>query len=140
MPKYTKPMTLAAIRKCVYPYPVYEAHVRDGSRTMVYRMSFWTPGGKPIDPAQGRIMFEGAYARPGELIDGFVEHDAAGLPLMRRQDPFFNGATKVQHTKPRVTVKQIKSVLADLLDAFEGELDWPTYQDKIKMAREMIAA
>lgn len=47
--------TLAKIRKCVYPHPVYEAHWSDGT---VSRLSFWSEKGKPVTGERGRRLVQ----------------------------------------------------------------------------------
>ena len=72
--------------KCVYPYPVYEAHFEDNT---VLRMNFWTKAGQPFDFATGRAHCEIAMLSPA--VDGFIEHDVPGQPWLRVRDPRFSG-------------------------------------------------
>ncbi len=124
--------TPAALRKCVYPFPVYEAHFDSGR---VLRMSFWTPSGKPIDPERGRRLCSLSEEDYGNLIDGFVEHDALGEPWWRVRDSHFSGEATTP-AKPRVTAKQAKQAVADLLRVIDGRGD----AGAIDRARELIAA
>ena len=124
--------TPAKLRNCIYPFPVYEAHFDSGR---VLRMSFWTPGNKPIDPERGRRLCSLSEEDYGKLVDGFVEHDALGKPWWRARDPHFSGETTAP-AKPRVTVKEARQVMARLLRVIEGASD----ADAIDRARQLIAA
>ena len=88
--------------KCVYPYPVYEAHFADGT---VERMSFWTKAGQPFDFVTGRAHCEIATLAPA--VDGFIEHDVPGQPWLRVRDPHFSGEP-VEVVKPRINGAKLK--------------------------------
>ena len=84
--KHGVAFTLAQARKCLYPYPVYEAHFADNT---VGRLSFWSPRNKPIDFDAGRAISEIIFGKAA--INGFVERDVPGQPWLRVRDPRFSG-------------------------------------------------
>ncbi len=88
--------------KCVYPYPVYEAHFADNT---VLRMSFWTKAGQPFDFETGRAHCEIAMLSPA--VDGFLEHDVPGKPWLRVRDPRFSGEA-IEAIKPRINGARLK--------------------------------
>lgn len=102
--KHGVAFTMAQARKCLYPYPVYEAHFED--RT-VARMSFWTPAKGPIDHAAGRRACEAYKLAPA--VDGFTEHDDPGKPWVRVRDPHFSGAA-IETVKPRISKAKLQKV------------------------------
>lgn len=103
--------TLAQVRKCVYPYPVYEAHFADNT---VARMSFYTQAGKPTDFERGRNLLARTYRKP--VVGGYVEIDQPGKPWIRQADPMNAPVTKPK----RVTAKEARQALTDLLDWLDG--------------------
>ncbi len=88
--------------KCVYPYPVYEAHFADNT---VLRMSFWTKAGQPFDFVTGRAHCEIAMLSPA--VDGFIEHDDPSKLWLRVRDPRFTGEA-VEVAKPRINGAKLK--------------------------------
>ena len=88
--------------KCMYPYPVYEAHFADNT---VLRMSFWTKAGQDFDFAAGRGHCEIAMLSPA--VDGFLEHDVPGKPWVRVRDPHFSGEV-IEAVKPRINGAKLK--------------------------------
>ncbi len=96
--------------KCVYPYPVYEAHFADNTVT---RMSFWTPINKPFDFTRGATHCE--LYRLAPAIDGFVEYDEPGKPWVRVRDPHFSGEA-VETVKPRVNGAKLKKAALALVE------------------------
>ena len=108
--KHGVAFTMAQARKCLYPYPVYEAYFED--RT-VARMSFWTPAKGPIDHAAGRRACEAHKGAPA--VDGFVEHDDPGKPWMRVRDPHFSGEA-VETAKPRINGAKLKRAALVLVE------------------------
>ena len=73
--------SLAKIRKCVYPFPVYEAHFADNT---VLRMSVWQAAGKPWDFARCRKLLETSHSGGSKvgpwpagvlIVDGYLEHE-----------------------------------------------------------------
>ena len=130
-------LTPATLRKCHYPYPVYEAHIWNGVRTVVCRASFWSPIKKPIDPALGRGFFE--RSRLGIVTDGFVEQDRPGQPWLRFRDPTFDPASEpITLAKRRVTAKQARDALADLLANLDGTSE--AIAASAQRARNLLAA
>ena len=111
--------------KCMYPYPVYEAHFADNT---VLRMSFWTKAGQPFEFATGRAHCEIAMLAPA--VDGFIEHDDPSKPWLRVRDPRFSGEA-VEVAKPRVNgAKLKKAALAVVERAIINGQDMPTIPAK----------
>ena len=96
--------------KCVYPYPVYEAHFADGT---VARMSFWTPINKPFDFTLGAAHCE--LYRLAPAIDGYIEHDVPGQPWIRVRDPHFSGEA-VEAIKPRINGAKLKKAALTIVE------------------------
>ena len=112
--------------KCLYPYPVYEAHFADRK---VLRLSFWTKAGEPFDFAAGRAHCEIAMLAPA--VDGFLEHDVPGKPWLRVRDPHFSGEV-VEVVKPRINgVKLKRAALAVVKRATINGHDMPTIPTKV---------
>ena len=105
--------SLAVIRKCVYPYPVYEAHFSDNT---VARLSFWSRAGKPLDVDRGRRLVGLIYSGK-TAVDGFVEHDPADMakPWYRARDPLYSGDPAPVTRKRGATAKQCRTVIERLL-------------------------
>ena len=123
--KHGVAFTMAQAKKCLYPYPVYEAHFADNT---VSRLSFWSPRNKPIDFDAGRRICEIIFQRPP--VDGFVEHDNPGEPWLRVRDPHFSGET-ISTTKPRINgVKLKKAALAVAEQAIINGHDMPMIPPK----------
>ena len=111
--------------KCMYPYPVYEAHFADNT---VLRMSFWTRAGQPFDFTTGRTHCEIATLAPA--VDGYIEHDVPGQPWLRVRDPLFSGAA-VEVAKPRINGAKLKrAALAVVERAIINGNDMPTIPTK----------
>ena len=142
--------TIATMRKCLCPAPVYEAHFDDNTYA---RLSFWTPQDKPIDPDGGRRVIEAmtgwtvthlptvcrieAGLLTGKrLVRGYVEHDVPGRPWVRFVDPHFLPHTVAAPTAKRATAKEVKAALANVL----AWIDRTGPADALAKAREMIAA
>ncbi len=107
-------------RKCIYPYPTYEARFGDNR---VLRMSFWSKAGQPFDFEAGRAHCEIAMLSPA--VDGFVEHDVPGKPWIRVRDPRFTGEI-IETVKPRINgVKLKKAALAVVERAIINGHDMP---------------
>ena len=102
--KHGVAFTLAQARKCLYPYPVYEAHFADNT---VGRLSFWSPRNKPIDFDAGRAISEIIFGKPA--VNGFVERDVPGQPWLRVRDPRFSGEA-VQPAKPRISKAKLQKI------------------------------
>jgi hypothetical protein len=99
---------MAKIRKCVYPYPTYEAHYMDGTYA---RMSVWQPKDKPWDFERFRRVLQqpmpgGCHVfmgPPAPIVDGYLEHISLATPKpgvpyrpsLRMRDPLFSGAEVV---------------------------------------------
>lgn len=96
--------------KCMYPYPVYEAHFADNT---VLRMSFWTKAGQPFDFVTGRTHCEIATLAPA--VDGFIEHDMPGRPWLRVRDPRFSGEA-VETVKPRINGTKLKKAALRIVE------------------------
>ena len=107
--KHGVAFTMAQVRKCLYPYPVYEARFTDGT---VVRMSFWTKAGTPFDFASGRRSCE--LHKGMAAIAGFVEHDDPGKPWVRVADPYFTGEA-VEPVKPRINGAKLKKAALALV-------------------------
>ena len=90
--------------KCIYPYPVYEAHFGDNT---VLRMSFWSKAGQPFDFVTGRAHCEIAMLAPA--VDGFIEHDDPSKPWLRVRDPHFSGEA-VQTVRPRISKAKLQKM------------------------------
>ena len=102
--------TMAQARKCLYPYPVYEAHFADNT---VARLSFWTTRGKAIDFDGGRRICEIIFGKPA--VNGFVEHDDPAEPWYRKQDPEFSGEA-IDTAKPRVNGAKLKKAALRIVE------------------------
>ena len=106
--------------KCMYPYPVYEAHFADNT---VLRMSFWTKAEQPFDFDTGRAHCEIAMLSPA--VDGFIEHDDPSKPWLRVRDPRFSGEA-IEAIKPRINgVRLKKAALAVVERAIVNGHDMP---------------
>lgn len=57
--------------KCLWPAPVYEAHLDSGE---VVRCSYWAPADKPLTADRGRRVVA-SFLRPGEaIVAGYLCH------------------------------------------------------------------
>ena len=105
-------ISMARIRRCVYPFPVYEAHFSDNTYS---RMSVWSPLGKPWAFDRFRHVLSKSGRR--EIVDGYLEHDVAGKPWLRLQDPLFSGevvATKAKKTSSAAIRKWAETILEQI--------------------------
>lgn len=101
-------ISASQLRKCVYPYPVYEAHFTDGS---CQRMTVWQPLGKPWDFPRFRRLFSClTRTRSKTIAYGLLHH--GGLEYM---DPMLPEAAPVK----RPTARQYKDTLRDLLRSLD---------------------
>ena len=96
--------------KCVYPYPVYEAHFADNT---VARMSFWTPINRPLDFTRGCAHCE--LYRLAPAIDGFIEVDDPVNGWSRTRDPHFSGEA-TETAKPRVNGAKLKKAALRIVE------------------------
>lgn len=106
-----------------WPAPVYEAHFDNGK---VYRMTFWTPHGKPIMVDRARRLF-GPFPTPGvinpnaRMTMGYVEHNVPGKPYIWFGDPHFTGEAApvpiAGEAKPRKSVKEARRLIREILTA-----------------------
>jgi hypothetical protein len=118
-------------RNGIYPVPVYVATFADGQ---TIRMSFWNRIGKPWDVQRGRALCASWHrtmtGRDCDIIAGHVEHDG------HVQD------TAAKPARKRVTTKQLKTALANLIRL--PELPIADQADAARRlvaeARELIAA
>jgi hypothetical protein len=116
--------TLQSLRRGVYPWPVYQATLPDGTTR---RMSFWSDGRKPLDFDRGRRLI----AMTGDRVaptDGVV-----CLPdgTMRR-DPHF-----APEPTPRVVRKRL--TVAAAAKAALAALSQPaTFPADIELARTVL--
>ena len=131
--------SLAKIRKCVYPFPVYEAHFADNT---VLRMSVWQAAGKPWDFARCRKLLETSHSGGSKvgpwpagvlIVDGYLEQDVPNKPWLRLRDPLFSGEEAAKRTRK----PQAKVVLRQVLAYIDGE-----HSDAavIEQARQLLAA
>ncbi len=113
--------TIATVRNCIWPAPVYEARFRHRCvlNEMVLRMSFWQARKlKAWDCERGRNITMTAFAHqfPGwELIDGYVEHNPQSGPWVRERDPMFEPSNIVEMKPRRITAKQARETLAEAI-------------------------
>ncbi len=113
--------TIATVRNCVWPAPVYEARFRHRCvlNEMVLRMSFWQARKlKAWDHDRGRNVTMTAFARhfPGwELVDGYVEHNPQSGSWVRERDPMFERSNVVEMKPKRITAKQARETLAEAI-------------------------
>ncbi len=113
--------TIATVRNCVWPAPVYEARFRHRCvlNEMVLCMSFWQAKKlKHWDHDRGRNITMTAFARqfPGwELVDGYVEHNPQSGPRVRERDPIFEPSNLVEMKPNRITAKQARATLAEAI-------------------------
>lgn len=111
--------SLAQLRKCVYPHPVYVAEFEDGT---VGRMSFWQPLGKPWNFEHGRSLCEIVWRMP--VVTGYVEQNFSGAidesrPWHRVRDPM----TRNVPAKPkRTSVAEVRAALRNVLRWIDGEV------------------
>lgn len=124
-------LSMAKIRKCVYPSPVYEAHFADNTYG---RLSVWQPLGKPWDFERARRVLAAIYRKP--VVDGYLEHDVADKPWLRVQDPAFSGEAVTETRKRGPSAKQVKAILYDVLAYVDGGTD----ETVLERARELLAA
>ena len=121
--------TMAALRKCVYPYPVYEAKLRiDGTfhpivpmRIETLRLSFWSRLDKPLDVNLPRWLV--AAFRPGvPMVNAWVHDKRTGE---RHRDPAFgpSALNSVNGRKRGPTAKQCLGVIARLVDGDESAMN-----------------
>ena len=112
-------MSHVQLSKCVYPYPVYEAHFQDGSSR---RMSFWTKDGQALDFGRGRKLCQNGV----EMTHGLVIHGDGEIP-----DPHFTGEVPQAEKPKRKTAKQYRDALQGVLSGSPGA---------VEAARELVAA
>ena len=112
--------TLAQMRKCVYPFPIYEAHFADGT---VGRISVWQPLNKPWDWERFRKVAGHAFGltardpfRPGRrdvvpkrVVHGYLDRKAG--------EPWLADPMTQETKKPRVNGK---ALVRDLLRVIDG--------------------
>ncbi len=72
--------SLAMIRKCIWPAPVYVGTFEDGSQC---RMSFWSKEGKPLDIARGRRIV--ASTRAQDRMRWHFDQEEADRPLSHEE-------------------------------------------------------
>ena len=101
---------MARNSKCVYPYPVYEAHFADNT---VARMSLWTLINKPLNFIGGCASCELYKLAPA--IDGFIEIDDPVNGFKRIRDPHFSGEA-VEVAKPRVNGAKLKKAALRIVE------------------------
>lgn len=126
--------------KGLYPFPVYEARLSDGTKL---RMSFWSPKGAPIDVDRGRRQIERALRScpsrhfPAGPNEG--KHVAWGQVEWRghRWWDFGQQAIPLPGTTEKRARRPYKRVLAELIAHLDGRNVNPSIVDQ---ARALVAA
>jgi hypothetical protein len=108
--EYGAKWTLATLRKCVYPFPVYETHFavpRTDVDCEIRRMSFWAPLDKPLASNLGSRRERAA--KRGFLVKAVVEDKRDG--------------SRFEDTGQAPAAKRVmaKNVLRELLAYLDGE-------------------
>lgn len=98
-------MSVSAVRKGIWPAPVYEATFTDFS---VHRISFWSRTGKPLDFDTGRKLCSSLVHLP--VIAGCVY---LGNNIFT--DPYFE-APIVKIKPKRITTATLKRLLSRVLE------------------------
>ena len=111
-------ISIARLKRCVHPSPVYECHFADG---WVSRLSVWQPLGKPWQFEHFRSCHT-SLSRGKPIVDGYLEHDVPGEPWVRIRDPLFSG--EVLAAKPRKTSNAaVRKWAETILEQIEGSPD-----------------
>ena len=152
-----KPVTMASLRKSIYPSPVWQAQLLNGER---FRMSFNCPGG--ISPeeiiARGRfaaadfIKWRGTPVPSGQvqrrqpypcdmrIINLRVEdrrYPGRRILAAKSLDPWLD---YTNFKRPRTTVKQVKSILAEVVKLVNGAGHTPAARAALDRAEKLLAA
>lgn len=137
--KLIKPKTVGQLRKCVYPFPVYQAHLDNGT---AFRMSFWAHLGSTDQEliAYGRRLIETILkygsAQGHKLIAGYIEDKRVPGPWLvdNLSVPF---ETMVAARKKRITTQALRVVLGDLITAARNG---GIKEDTLQEAEKLLAA
>ena len=154
-----KAVTMARLRKSIYPSPVWSARLLNGEHL---RLSFNCPDGISKDEMLARARFQAA---------DFLRWQGAPMPSGQRQhrQPYPKGM-RVIHLhmedrrypkrkilaaenldpwqdysaaslkRPRTTVKHVKTVLANVLKILDGAVNATTAKATLEQAEKLLAA
>lgn len=153
-----KAVTMASLRKSVYPSPVWQAHLSNGE---TLRLSFNCPGNVSVDELAARARFQAAdFIRwtGAPVPSGQVQRDAPYPRDLRIKRLYLEDRRRpdapyviVGHDldpwqdwtgfkRPRTTVKQVKAILADVLQLVNGAGHTPAAKTIIDQAEQVLAA
>jgi hypothetical protein len=154
-----KHVTMAKLRKSIYPSPIWSGQLINGQR---FRLSFNCPDGITNDEMMARARFQAAdflrwhgspvptgqvqretpYPRNMRMIRLFVEdrrRPGRKLTAAVDLDPW-QDYSAVTHKRARVTVKQLKAALADVLKLVNGAAHEPAAKATLEQAEQLLAA
>ena len=154
-----KAVTMASLRKSVYPSPVWRAHLSNGE---TLRLSFNCPGGASIDELAARARFQAAdfirwtgaprpaciggridtpYPRDLRILRLYLEdRRRPGEPWVVAGDDLDPWQDYTSFKRPRTTVKQVKAILADVLKLVNGAGHTSAARATMEQAEQMLAA
>ena len=154
-----KAVTMASLRKSVYPSPVWQAHLSNGE---ILRLSFNCPDGASIDEITARARFQAAdfirwtgapipsclhrepetpYSRDLRIMRLYLEdRRRPGEPWVVAGDDLDPWQDYTLFKRPRTTVKQVKAILADVLKLVNGAGHTPAAKATIDQAEQVLAA
>ena len=154
-----RPVTMASLRKSVYPSPVWQAHLSNGE---TLRLSFNCPGGISVDEIVARARFQAAdfiqwtgapipsclrrepvapYPRNLRIIRLYLEdRRQPDKPFIIAGDDMDPWQDYTSFKRPRTTVKQVKAILAELVKLVNGAGHTPAAKATLERAEQMLAA
>ena len=154
-----KPVTMASLRKSVYPSPIWTAQLLNGERL---RLSFNCPDKTSKEEMIARARFQAADFvkwRGSPVPSGQVQRRQPyprGMRIIRvyQEDRRYPGRrilagenvdpwqdySAASFKRPRTTVKQVKAILADMLGLVNGAGHTPAAKAMIERAEQLLAA
>ena len=153
-----RPVTMASLRKSVYPSPVWQAHLSNGE---TLRLSFNCPGGISTEEMMARARFQAADFIQwigGPVPSGQIQretpcpHDLRIIRLYvedrrRPGEPFAIAGDDMDpwqdytsFKRPRTTVKQVKAILAEVVKLVNGAGHTPAAKATLEQAERLLAA
>ncbi len=153
-----KPVTMASLRKSVYPSPVWQAHLSNGE---TLRLSFNCPGGISTEEIVARARFQATdfiqwtggpvpsgqmqrkqpYPRDLRIIRLYVEdRRRPGEPFAIAGDDLDPWQDYTKFKRARTTVKQVKAILAEVVKLVNGAGHTPAARATLDRAEQILAA
>jgi len=152
-----KPVTMARLRKSIYPSPIWQAELSNGE---TLRLSFNCPGNTSRAEMIARARFQAADfirwygSNPGHGLDWqnkpyprdirietLYMRDRRGETLViagSDLDPWQDYSAVSLKNPAKVTVKHLKTVLADVLKIMEGTVDTTTAKATLEQAKQLL--